>query len=216
MSKKFAMSFSSGKDSILSLYRMIQKGYNPARLITTISGKENRSLFHGVNTALLQKVSNSLGIELVVVDASVGSYGQAFENELANAKKDGIDICAFGDIDILEHKQWGLDRCKVAGVEGVWPLWNENRIALVREVVSLGFKAKIKVINTRHLPEKYLGIDLSESIIDEFIGVGLDPSAESGEFHTFVYDGPLFSHSVEFSISDIHRVGDYSMLDFLV
>ena len=191
MDKNFIMSFSSGKDSILSLYKMIKNGYKPVRLLTTISGKEKRSLFHGVNVNLL-------------------------EIELGKAKDDGINLCAFGDIDIIEHQNWGKDRCKAANIDCIWPLWNENRISLVREFVSLGFKAKIKILNTRHLSEQYLAQDITSSLIDEFVGIGLDPSAESGEFHTFVYDGPIFKHKVDFKISDIHRIGDYSMLDFLV
>ena len=216
MDKNFIMSFSSGKDSILSLYKMIKNGYKPVRLLTTISGKEKRSLFHGVNVNLLENVSEALDIPLVVVDASGPPYGEAFEIELGKAKDDGINLCAFGDIDIIEHQNWGKDRCKAANIDCIWPLWNENRISLVREFVSLGFKAKIKILNTRHLSEQYLAQDITSSLIDEFVGIGLDPSAESGEFHTFVYDGPIFKHKVDFKISDIHRIGDYSMLDFLV
>ncbi len=216
MSKKFVMSFSAGKDSTLSLYRMLKKGYKAEKLLTTISAKEDRSLFHGVNTALLNEVASSLKIPLIAVDAVGTPYGQAFENELVKAKSEGIDICAFGDIDIEDHKTWGLERCKVADIKGIWPLWNENRVLLVREFVDLGFKAKIKILNTKILDEKYLGVDITHEFIDEMLSLNIDPSAESGEFHTFVYDGPLFNHRVNFTITDIHRREEYSMLDFLV
>ncbi len=216
MSNKFVMSFSAGKDSTLSLYRMLEKGYTAEKLLTTISAKDDRSLIHGVNTKLLNKISDSLQIPLVAVDAVGTPYGQAFENELVKAKNEGIDICAFGDIDIEEHKTWGLDRCKVANIEGIWPLWNEDRVSLVREFVDLGFKAKIKIVNTEYLDEKYLGADITHNFIDEMLSIGVDPAAESGEFHTFVYDGPIFNRKIDFKITDIHRREQYSMLDFII
>lgn len=216
MNNQFLMSYSSGKDSTLALHRMIKANFNPRALITTMNGAYNRSWFHGVNLPMLKKVSESLNIELIAIDTTKGPYGEVFKNTLLSFKEEGIDKCAFGDIDIEDHKNYWVDILNKAGFQGIWPLWKEERVSLVREVVSLGYKAKIKIVNTDILSEKYLGLDIDNNLIDEFISLGIDPAAEAGEFHTFVYDGEIFSKRIDFSISDVHRVDNYSMVDFIV
>ncbi len=212
--RKFILSYSAGKDSTLALYRMIKMGHEPLALITTMNGKEERSWFHGVTEKMLEKVCESLDIPIRFIDTTADEYTKCFSKVISELKDDGATACVFGDIDIQEHKDWWLKICDDVGIEGLWPLWNEDREALVREFVDEGFKAKIKVVNTNFLDASYLSRILDNNLIDEIKNKGVDPSGEGGEFHTFVYDGPLFKKKIVITQSEIVYKDNYAMIDY--
>ena len=83
---KFVMSYSCGKDSTLSLYRMIKAGHEPLALLITVDKKVCRSWFHGVPKHLLEEVSKSLNIPLLLVESIGDNYKETFEEALGKAK----------------------------------------------------------------------------------------------------------------------------------
>lgn len=210
--KKFVMSFSGGKDSVLALYRMIKKGYTPIALLTTVKKNQDESWTHGINNEFLTKVSKSLGIDLMLVECGVGEYEKEFENKLMEAKQKGASFCAYGDIDIEEHKKWDIDRCKAAGMEAIFPLWQENREELVYEFIDSGFIATIKKVNLNNLDESFLGKVLTKELIQQIKDTGSDACGENGEYHTFVSDGPLFTTQIEFRKEKITLDENYGHL----
>ena len=128
MSKKFVMSYSCGKDSTLALYRMIKNGHKPVALLITVDKKVLRSWFHGVPESLLQEVSKSLNIPLLLVKCEGEEYKAAFNKALNKAKNElGAEACVFGDIDLEAHRVWCTDRCDEANMEAIFPLWLEDR-----------------------------------------------------------------------------------------
>lgn len=195
--EKVIVSFSGGKDSVLSLYRMIKKGYEVIGLIVTFDD-ENVSCFHKIPKEILKEVSKKIEIPMFEVDCKGKSYEEEFEKALVKAKEKGAEICVFGDIDIEHHKKWCLDRCKVAGIKGHFPLWQENREALTNEFIEYGFRAIIKKVNLNFLGEDFLGKELVKEVVDEIKNLGCDPSGENGEYHTLVFDGPIFKEQVNF------------------
>lgn len=201
--KKFIVSYSCGKDSTLALYRMIQAGFHPSGLLVTMNTREDRSWFHGITPELLQKYSESLGIPVIPIYAKEGEeYGKSFENALAEAKNLGIDICVFGDIDIEGHREWGTDRCNAVGMEAHFPLWQENREKLAYEFIDNGFKAMIKVVDLEALPLRFLEKILTQDVVQDVKNCGADPCGENGEYHTFVFDGPIFKKPIPFTIGE--------------
>ena len=198
MNKKFVMSFSGGKDSMLALHRMIKSGNTPIALLTTVKKNKDESWTHGINSHFLSKVSESLGIELIKVECEANEYEKEFEKKLLEAKKNGASICVYGDIDIEHHKQWGIDRCNAVSMEARFPLWQENREDLVHEFIDNGYKATIKKVNLNNLGEKFLGQVLTKDLIQEIKSTGSDACGENGEYHTFVTDGPLFRQPIDF------------------
>lgn len=214
MLKKCIVSYSAGKDSTLSLYRILKEGYDPIGLITTINGRENRSWFHGVTIDMLNEVSESLKIPLHIIDTTKNEYDVCFSEALSSLMKAGATHCIFGDIDIEDHRAWWTASCEKIGIIPYWPLWNESRESLVVEFLELGFKAKIKVVNTDFLDDSFLGLDLSLDLIEKMKSINVDPAGEGGEFHTFVYDGPIFNKKIDFNISDILHRDNYAMVDF--
>ncbi|MGG2466737.1 diphthine--ammonia ligase [Paraclostridium bifermentans] len=215
MKNKFVMSFSGGKDSTLALYRMIKKGYEPVALLTTVKKDADKSWTHGINKRLLKQVSESLDIPLLEVECDVCEYEKEFEKSLIKAKKLGASICVFGDIDIEEHKNWDVERCKNSGIEASFPLWQEDRESLVYEFIESGFTTIIKTVNLDYLNESLLGKKLTKNIVLEIKNAGADACGENGEYHTFVIDGPLFKEKVSFENKGIVIERNYGHLNIV-
>jgi len=213
MSKKFVMSFSGGKDSTLALYRMIKKGYTPIGLLVTVKKGKSSSWTHSINKELLNKVSQSLDIPLMLVECEVSEYEAKFKETLEKAKEMGAKSCVFGDIDIDHHRKWCEDRCNEAGIEAILPLWQEDREKLVYEFIDSGFSTVIKKVNLTYLPSDFLGKVLNRDIVEEIKQLGSDPCGENGEYHTFVVNGPLFKEEIKFKKNKIVIDGDYGNLD---
>lgn len=213
MSKgKVVVSFSGGKDSTLSLYKMIKSGYEIIGLLVTFDN-QNNSCFHKIPKDILGKVSKELGIPLIEAGCSEGkNYEEEFEKALISSKKMGAEICVFGDIDIEAHREWCLNRCDVAGVKGVFPLWKQNRESLTNEFIDYGFKAVIKKVNLKALRDDFLGKELTKEVVKEIIDLGCDASGENGEYHTLVFDGPIFKHEVKFNKIHKEMCGEFAYL----
>lgn len=212
--KRVVVSYSGGKDSALAMYRAVQLGYEPVCILTTYNSEAGRSWFHGLPTEILEQIAETLDVSLELVKTGSGdNYAADFTAALKRMKEEqGIVGCVFGDIDIEEHFRWCDSCCRNAGVESVFPLWQEDRRALVRETIDLGFKAMIKVVRLSVLGEEFLGRTLSGEVVDAIIRCGADACGENGEYHTFVWDGPLFQRPVEFRTGSVIRTGDYGIL----
>lgn len=210
--QKVVVSFSGGKDSTLSLYRMMKRGYEIIGLLVTFD-EGNDSCFHKIPKDILKEISKVLEIPLVEVNCGDGrDYQEEFEKALKISKKQGADICVFGDIDIENHKKWCLDRCNAAGIKGEFPLWQENRESLTNEFIDYGFKAVIKKVNLKDLGEEFLGRELTKEVVNEIKSLGADPSGENGEYHTLVFDGPIFKERIKFNIVNKEIIDNFGYL----
>ncbi|CED94350.1 MULTISPECIES: diphthine--ammonia ligase [Romboutsia] len=211
--EKFIMSFSGGKDSILALYRMIKKGYEPIALLTTVKKNQEKSWTHGLGKEFLHRISKSLDIPLLLVECDVNEYERKFEEALIKAKDMGATMCVFGDIDIELHKKWDVDRCKNAGIKAELPLWQQNREDLVYEFIDSGFTTIINKVNLKYMGIEFLGKELNREIIDDIKSTGSDACGENGEYHTFVVDGPLFKNRIDFTNEGIVKDINYAHLN---
>ena len=210
---KFVMSYSCGKDSTLSLYRMIKAGHEPLALLITVDKKVCRSWFHGVPKHLLEEVSKSLNIPLLLVESIGDNYKETFEEALGKAKEQGAEACVFGDIDLEAHRTWCTDRCEAVGLEAVFPLWLEDREALTHEFIDLGFTTVLKKVRLECLGEEFLGKVLTKELVEKIKATGSDACGENGEYHSFVYDGPLFSYPVSFEVGENILTETHGYLD---
>src|SRR5699024_2329255 len=206
------MSFSGGKDSILALYKMIKKGYEPVALLTTIKKDKEKSWTHHLDNNFLRRVSESLEIPILLVECDVDDYERKFEEALFKAKDMGATICAFGDIDIELHRNWDLDRCKNTGIEAKLPLWQQNREELVYEFIDSGFETIINKVNLKYMGVEFLGKVLDRKIIEDIKLTGADACGENGEYHTFVIDGPLFKNRINFINEGVIKDMNYGYL----
>lgn len=215
MGKKFVASYSGGKDSILAIHRAMIQGYEPIGLITTYDKKNSHSWFHNVPKKILMQTSESMDIPLKIIETGGEQYAPDFEKVLMEFKAMGAEICVFGDIDIQDHFDWCDTRCKNAGIESYFPLWQNDRKSIVSEFIENGFKAVVTVLDTTRMNEKYLGQTLSNELVENLIKDGADVCGENGEYHTFAFDGPIFKFPIILSLGEVIRDQKYVRLPIL-
>ncbi len=203
MQKNCFVSWSGGKDSCLALYKAIEQGYTPKKLLTMFSKENDISSAHRLKAEILNAQANAIGIEHKVGKALFNDYEEVFVSNLRLFKEQNIDYGIFGDIDLEEHKQWEDRVCEKASISAILPLWKRNRKEIVQEFLDLGFKAKIVVVNTTMIDSKFLGQDLSYSLMSEMENYGIDVCGENGEYHTVVYDGPIFNRPMELKYKNV-------------
>ncbi|MCD7947543.1 MAG: diphthine--ammonia ligase [Oscillospiraceae bacterium] len=210
---KFAMLYSCGKDSALALHRMITAGHTPVCLIVTYNRTADRSWFHGVTNDLLDAVEDSMRIPVIRCICTGDTYDSEVERCLIAAHKSGAEAAVFGDIDMEAHLAWNQERCNRAGLACVNPLWHEPREILVHEVIDAGFKAIIKCVDLAHLDESFLGETLDRGWARRITATGADICGEYGEYHTFVYDGPIYKYPLPIRLGEKINLGNHAVID---
>ncbi len=202
MAKKFILSYSGGKDCILACYRAVQNGWNPVGAITMFDRKNECSWFHHLPETILKRVERSLEFPIRIVDTTGDRYADDCETALKTFESHGAQSVVFGDIDIQEHYDWCDARCRNVGMQGVFPLWKTDRREIVGTLIDDGFHALITTLDTAKMGENFLGKTLTHGIVSQIADEGVDPCGENGEYHTFVYNGPLFRNRIEFRFGD--------------
>jgi uncharacterized protein (TIGR00290 family) len=206
-------SWSGGKDSCHALYRALAEGHEVCALLTMLHEGGAFSRAHGTSRALHERQAEALGLSIHFKSATWEGYEEAFKAEVAQLKSAGIAAGVFGDIDLQEHRDWVEKVCGELAITPLLPLWQEDHAALAREFIGLGFRAVIISVRKGTLPEEWLGRELDHAAIDEMTEMGVDPAGENGEYHTFVYDGPLFGRAVSFRPGAVTEVDGYTWLN---
>lgn len=197
--EKFVLSYSGGKDAILACYRAVQSGGRPMGAVTMFDRENACSWFHRLPETLLKQAAQSLGFPIRMIDTTSEHYTAGFENALKSFVSQGAESVVFGDVDIQEHYDWCAARCRNVGIQSVFPLWNNDRRNVVREMIDAGFQAMITTIDATKISERFLGKTLTHEIITQIADEGIDPCGENGEYHTFVYNGPLFRNKIDWT-----------------
>ncbi len=201
---KAVMSWSGGKDSALALFRVLRDGTHDVRaLITTVTGEYERISMHGVRRDLLEAQAAAIGIPLVIScippKASNEIYEAAMLESLRPFQDSGIEDVICGDLFLADIREYRDRLFGSIGMKGVYPLWMENTTALAGEFVDLGFKAIVCSCNPAMVPSSVAGQQYDSHLL-ESLPAGCDPCAENGEFHTFVYNGPIFNAPVHLEL----------------
>lgn len=203
---KTYFNWSSGKDSALALYKIQQQSdYQVDLLVTTTNKDFERVSMHGLREALLHQQAVAIGLPLqtipfpaeVTMDAYSETMKQAMKGLIANGYTHGV----FGDIFLEDLKAYRDEKLAEAGITGVYPLWKQDTGQLMKEFLSLGFKAITVCVNAKLLGKEFVGRVIDQQFIDDLPN-NVDVCGENGEFHTFVFDGPIFSKPVEFEIGE--------------
>lgn len=215
MEKAF-VSWSGGKETSLACYKTMQnQDIKTAYLLNMVSedGKHSRS--HGVSSTLLRVQADALDIPIIQRRTTWGSYERVFKKAVSGLKKKGVEVGIFGDIDLQEHRDWVERVCKEAEIKPLLPLWGEDREGLLKEFIRTGFKAIVVATKANLLGKEWLGREVNKKFIEDLKRLGnIDPGreelsngasgvdlcGEKGEYHTFVYDGPIFKRPVKFAV----------------
>jgi uncharacterized protein (TIGR00290 family) len=205
--KKVIFSWSGGKDSALALYELVQsKEYDIAALLTTVTKDYDRISMHGVRTVLLEKQAKALGITLEKALMKKGATIEENESKIREVMQryfgNGVLLNAAGDIALEDVKKYKDDNLARIGMEGIYPLWKRDSAELARRFIGLGFKAVITCVDSTLLDKSFVGREFDESFLAD-LPAGVDPCGENGEFHSFVYDGPIFREKVAIARGEI-------------
>ncbi|MCT4237277.1 diphthine--ammonia ligase [Elizabethkingia anophelis] len=208
MKEKVLMNWSGGKDSAMALYNILNnKNYKVEGLLTSVNAANQRISMHGVSGEMLVKQAESIGLPLTKINLPEASDMTAYENimeqTLSTFTEQGIETSVFGDIFLEDLRKYREQQLEKIGWKAVFPLWKKDTRNLVYEFLELGFRTRICCINKQYLDSDFLGCDLDEYLIDK-LPENVDPCGENGEFHTFVYAGPVFQNNL--SIKNGERV----------
>ncbi|MFH1564155.1 MAG: diphthine--ammonia ligase [Nitrospirota bacterium] len=200
--------WSGGKDSTLSLYRARQgQQIEVTHLLNMLAEDGEHSRSHGIRAELLKTQASAIGIPIVQRKAttrgvtSENTYEHEFKKAVLELKDEGVNAGIFGDIDLHVHRDWVERVCREIGITPILPLWKGNREELITEFMDAGFKTIVVATNANRLGEEWLGRQIDKEFVAELKALGnIDLCGEDGEFHSFVYDGPIFKHPVKWTV----------------
>lgn len=206
--RRFVCSWSGGKDSCLAFHRARAAG-TPVKLFTMFEETGERSRSHSLPPEFIRRQAEAVGLPHEYRCATWGGYEAEFISALKGFRAEGAEAAVFGDIDLEPHGQWEEMVCREADLSLSLPLWKEDRRALAEEFIRLGYRAIIVTVNGNMLDLRFLGREYTPELLDELAAEGADLCGENGEFHTAVYDGPIFRHPVEVRKGEIRRWEEY-------
>ena len=193
---KVFCSWSGGKDSALACYRAKQQGCEVAYLLTILATTGRYSRSHRLSREILLAQAEAVEIATHHRCASWNTYEKEFNKALSFFRNEGIARGVFGDLDLEEHRKWVQGRCARRDIMPLFPLWNQKREGLLRQLVEVGFEAVVIAIKDNVLDRTWLGRRIDEKFIDAEQEAGIDVCGENGEYHTLVVDGPIFSKKI--------------------
>ena len=202
MKEKVVVAWSGGKDSALTLHEVLNSGsYQVLELLTTVTKDNDRISIHDVQRILLEQQAQALRIPLEELFIPKGATDAEYEdNMLKSLKKhrdNGVSSVVFGDIFIEEIKKYREYLLEKVGMNGVFPLWKKDTRKLARTFISLGFEAVITSVDSIVLGKNFAGRKYTKKFLMD-LPANVDPCGENGEFHTFVYNGPIFYDKIYF------------------
>jgi uncharacterized protein (TIGR00290 family) len=194
------LSWSGGKDSSLALHALRQsRDVEVIALLTTVTQEYGRISMHGVRRSLLEQQAEALGLPLHIVWIKAGSDNASYESQmrakLEAFKGQGVGRVAFGDLFLQEVRQYREERLAQVGMSGLFPLWGMDTAALAKQFIGAGFRAVLTCVDSTQLDGSFSGRRFDASLLED-LPPTVDPCGENGEFHTFVFDGPIFARAV--------------------
>lgn len=204
--KKAWLNWSSGKDAALALYYVRQENeFSVEKLFTTLSKTNDRVNMHGLRKDLLLKQVENIGLPVQIAnistDTTLATYNRLMEEECLKIKREGFTHSIFGDIFLEDLREYREKQLASLGLKAVFPLWKKDTSKLIQEFLELGFKAIVVCTSSKYLDDNFCGRIIDQNFLND-LPASVDPCGENGEFHTFVFDGPIFKKPVGFKIGE--------------
>lgn len=205
--KKALLSWSGGKDCAMALERMRDQGeYDIVGLLTTVTEAYDRISMHGVRRSLLEAQANALGLPLEIVwipkAANNEIYEQRMWETLECSLHKGVETVIFGDLYLEDIRAFREEQTARAGMKTYFPIWEEPTDKLVQSFITNGYKAMTVCVDSNSLTKPFAGRNLDHEFLRDLPDT-VDPCGENGEFHTFVYDGPIFQQPIPFTKGEV-------------
>jgi uncharacterized protein (TIGR00290 family) len=206
------VSWSGGKDSALALqHALANPEFEVVGLLTTVTAPYDRVSMHGVRASLLRAQARALGLPVLQVtitaNCSNEDYETALRTQLDALRTSGICDVVFGDLFLADVRAYRERLHARANINAHFPLWEQNTVELAHSFIDAGFAARLVCVDTKQLDEQFCGRLYDRDLLAE-LPDACDPCGERGEFHTFVFDGPIFNERVSFRTGEtVNRDG---------
>jgi uncharacterized protein (TIGR00290 family) len=205
--KRTLLSWSSGKDSAWSLHLLRQQNqYETVGLLTTFNQAANRVAMHAVRRSLVQAQARAAGIPLWDVDlpwpCSNADYDSIMEETCKSAARAGIECIAFGDLFLTDIRAYREKQLENSRLRPIFPVWGIPTRELALSMIKSGVRAKLTCIDSKRLAPEFAGREFNEQLLSD-LPPEIDPCGENGEFHTFVYAGPMFERDLPVELGEI-------------
>lgn len=209
MTKHTVCSWSGGKDSCFALMKAKELGFTASALLNVLNEEGKISRSHGIPAAILEKQAHAAGLPVHLISSSWEEYEKHFTTALISLKeKFQLSHAVFGDIDLQAHRDWEEKVCANAGLHAVLPLWQQNRKQLVLQMLESGIKAIITSCNEA-MGKHFIGRAITPALVEELEAAGIDACGENGEYHTLVFDCPLFANPIDVKVSGVLQHNNY-------
>jgi uncharacterized protein (TIGR00290 family) len=203
MTEQVLLSWSGGKDATLALHELqASKHYQVTALLTSVTQEYDHITMHGVRRVLLERQARALSLPLHTVLISADTTDEEYRAKMREALQEhvdaGVSCVAFGDLFLEDVRRYREENLAELDLQAVFPLWRRDTTELAHSFIDAGFKAIITCVDGQHLDGSFVGRRFDEQFLAD-LPPSVDPCGENGEFHTFVYDGPIFSHGVGYT-----------------
>jgi uncharacterized protein (TIGR00290 family) len=213
---KTLLAWSSGKDSAWTLHMLRQSGVRVDALLTTINEAADRVAMHGVRRTLLAAQAAALEIPLWDVPLPWPCTNDDYECRMSEACRravaEGFDTIAFGDLYLRDVRGYREKQLAGSGLTPIFPLWEIPTALLARDMIAGGLRARLSCVDSKQIDASFAGREFDHVLLEE-LPPGADPCGENGEFHTFVYDGPMFRAPIAIQGGEIRDVGGFVYAD---
>ena len=198
--------WSGGKDSALALYKCLgQNEFNITTLLTSINKEVQRISMHGIRKELLVQQANSIGIALNTIEipesTNMETYDKLMAERLQEFKNKGIEYSIFGDIFLEDLREYRERKLAELSIKAHFPLWKRNTREVINEFLDLGFKTIVVAADAKLMGREFVGRIIDQAFLND-LPKSVDPCGENGEFHTFVFDGPIFNKPIDFEVGE--------------
>src|SRR3990167_2206721 len=219
MPTKAILSWSSGKDSAYSLFTLLKENrFEIVELLTTVTDTFHRVSMHGVREELLEAQAESLGLPLHKIRIPSPCPNEIYEAKmmeyLKSQRTKGIRQVVFGDLFLADLRQYREQRLAELSLEGGFPLWLRNTRDLAKSMIQDGFEAVLTCVDLKKLPKEFAGRKFDQALLAD-LPAGIDPCGENGEFHSFVYGGPIFKKRIPIRVGETVEREGYAFADVL-
>lgn len=220
MGKKTLMSWSSGKDSAWALQKLIESDeYDVVGLFCTVNQEFDRVAMHGVRTELLKLQATSIGFPLTILEipypCSNIDYEKIMGKFVSDSENQGIEIFGFGDLYLEDIRNYRIEKLKNSSIEPAFPLWESDTTQLAQQLIDAGVQTVTTCIDLKKLPASFVGRIYNQEFI-ESLPKEIDLCGENGEFHSFVFNSPIFSFQIDIEIGDNVQRDEFLFADIKV
>jgi len=203
----------------MALFTVLQqKEYTVASLLTTVTEGYERVSMHGVRCELLRRQAQSIGLPLHEVrippECVNPIYEQRMEEALRFHYEKGVRKVAFGDIFLEDLRQYREKNLARIGMTALFPIWKRDTRKLIRLFHAQKFRSVTACIDAKVLNRSFAGRELDDSFFLD-LPPRVDPCGENGEFHTFVFDGPIFQTPLNICMGDVVERDSFIFCDLL-